>query len=110
MIESFYSMLRSMWLVALHMFQPRVTVRTRHAEPLIQVRIRDNGKGIPKMLLERVFNLFFTTRPSGEGTGLGLSISYDIVVGQHCGKLWAESVPGEYAEFCIDFPRRPMGL
>lgn len=91
-------------------FQPRVTVTTRHVEPMICVRIRDNGKGIPKMLLERVFNPFFTTRPAGEGTGLGLSISYDIVVGQHCGKLWAESVVGEYAEFCIDFPRRPMGL
>lgn len=91
-------------------FQPRVTVTTRHVEPMICVRIRDNGKGIPKMLLERVFNPFFTTRPAGEGTGLGLSISYDIVVGQHCGKLWAESVVGEYAEFCIEFPRRPTGL
>ena len=91
-------------------FQPRVTISSRHSEPIIQVRIRDNGKGIPKMLLERVFNPFFTTRPAGQGTGLGLSISYDIVVGQHCGKLWAESVVGEYAEFCIDFPRRPTGL
>jgi signal transduction histidine kinase len=91
-------------------FQPKVTITTRYLEPTISVRIRDNGKGIPKMLLERVFNPFFTTRPTGEGTGLGLSISYDIVVGQHCGKLWAESVVGEYAEFCIEFPRRPMGM
>ena len=91
-------------------FRPRVTITTRHVEPMICVRIRDNGKGIPKMLLGKVFNPFFTTRPAGEGTGLGLSISYDIVVGQHCGKLWAESVPGEYAEFCIDIPRRLMGL
>ncbi len=85
-------------------FRPRVIISSCHLRAAIQIRITDNGQGIPPGLLERVFNPFFTTRPTGEGTGLGLSIAHDIVVGQHRGRLWVESEEGAYARFCIDLP------
>ena len=68
-----------------------------------EIRIRDNGTGIPNAIRDKIFQPFFTTKKSGEGTGLGLSISYDIVKA-HGGDLKVESNEGEFTEFCISLP------
>jgi signal transduction histidine kinase len=67
----------------------------------VEIRIRDNGTGIPPDVQERMFNPFFTTKPAGEGTGLGLSLSHDIVVKQHAGTIEVETQPGAFTEFRI---------
>ena len=85
-------------------FTPRVAVRTRHLGLQLELRVWDNGNGVPAAVREKLFTPFFTTKPAGAGTGLGLSISYDIVVRLHQGRLSAESVEGEYAEFVVALP------
>jgi signal transduction histidine kinase len=86
-------------------FAPTLTVSSRNLGEKVEVRVRDNGKGIPQSVCEKIFNPFFTTKPAGKGTGLGLSISFDIVVGQHNGELRVESQEGEFAEFIVVLPR-----
>ena len=86
-------------------YVPTITVSSRNAGDHIEIRIRDNGDGIPKDLLAKVFDPFFSTKPAGAGTGLGLSISYEIVVQRHHGELKVESVAGEFTEFLIRLPR-----
>jgi signal transduction histidine kinase len=71
----------------------------------VEIRIRDNGTGIPPEVKEKMFNPFFTTKPAGEGTGLGLSISHDIIVKQHAGPIEVDTKPGEFTEFKIILPR-----
>ena len=71
----------------------------------VEIRIRDNGGGIPDEIREKIFNPFFTTKPPGEGTGLGLSLSHDIVVKQHGGSIEVDTRPGEFTEFKIILPR-----
>lgn len=85
-------------------FRPTVVARTTNLSSTVEIRIRDNGDGIPAHIREKIFEPFFTTKPAGSGTGLGLSMSYDIVVQEHHGKLRVESEPGEYAEFIITLP------
>jgi signal transduction histidine kinase len=77
---------------------------TRNLGNQVEIRIRDNGSGIPASLTEKIFNPFFTTKPAGSGTGLGLSISYDIIVNQHHGEIKVETLEGEFAEFIIRLP------
>ncbi len=72
----------------------------------IEIRIRDNGSGIPQEIREKIFNPFFTTKPTGQGMGLGLSISYDIVVQEHKGEIRVETEEGEFTEFVIGLRRR----
>ena len=67
--------------------------------------MRDNGTGIPPELRNKLFQPFFTTKPTGEGTGLGLSISYDIITQQHGGTIEVDSLFGEFTEFTIRLPR-----
>ncbi|MFO7445595.1 MAG: PAS domain-containing protein [Ignavibacteriaceae bacterium] len=86
-------------------FKPAISVSTKDLNNKIQIQIRDNGFGIPKDIMEKVFNPFFTTKPTGKGTGLGLSLSYDIVVQLHKGELKVESEAGEFAEFTIVLPK-----
>jgi signal transduction histidine kinase len=86
-------------------FFPVVSVCTKNVNNKIEIIIRDNGKGIPSEVLEKIFNPFFTTKPAGKGTGLGLSLSYDIVVQAHKGELKVDSQEGEYAEFLIRLPK-----
>ncbi|GAB3228139.1 hypothetical protein GCM10027346_12340 [Hymenobacter seoulensis] len=87
-------------------YTPTVTVTTRCLpSDEVQVRVRDNGTGIPEALVEKIFQPFFTTKPTGEGTGLGLSLSYDIVTKGHGGTLEVETVEGESTEFIITLPR-----
>ncbi len=87
-------------------YRPTLTVTTSDAGDAIEVRVRDNGTGIPAEVKDKLFQPFFTTKPTGEGTGLGLSISYDIVTQQHGGTITVESEPGAYTEFTIRLPRR----
>jgi signal transduction histidine kinase len=86
-------------------YRPTLTVATRDTEYGVEVRVHDNGTGIPAELRDKLFQPFFTTKPTGEGTGLGLSISYDIVTQQHSGTITVESEPNSYTEFTIRLPR-----
>jgi two-component system NtrC family sensor kinase len=86
-------------------FQPILKVATRDLGDAVEVRIRDNGIGIPPEIKDKLFQPFFTTKPTGEGTGLGLSISYDIVVQQHGGTIEVDSRVGEFTQFTIRLPR-----
>jgi signal transduction histidine kinase len=87
-------------------FEPTLSATTRNLGNKVEVRIRDNGTGIPQEVKERMFNPFFTTKPAGEGTGLGLSMSHDIVVKQHGGTIDVATEPGVFTEFIITLPRR----
>ena len=84
---------------------PILKVSTKDLGDKAEFRIWDNGKGIPKSVIEKVFNPFYTTKPAGKGTGLGLSISFDIIVQEHQGKIEVNSKEGEYAEFVITIPK-----
>ncbi|HXH49851.1 MAG TPA: ATP-binding protein [Terriglobia bacterium] len=86
-------------------FSPTVSVITKNLDGAVEVRVRDNGNGIPPESLHKVFEPFYTTKPTGEGTGLGLSISYDIIVGTHQGEIRVESEEGKYAEFIVVLPK-----
>ena len=81
---------------------------TRDLGDEVEIRARDNGVGIPPEIRDKLFQPFFTTKPTGEGTGLGLSISYDIVTQQHGGTIEVESQVGEFTEFTVRLPRRSM--
>jgi signal transduction histidine kinase len=86
-------------------FEPTLSVATSELGDAVEIRVRDNGIGIPKEVKDKLFQPFFTTKPTGEGTGLGLSISYDIVTQQHGGSITVDSKVGEYSEFTIRLPR-----
>jgi GAF domain-containing protein len=86
-------------------FEPVVSAATRSLGRTIEIRIRDNGIGISPEVREKMFNPFFTTKPTGEGTGLGLSMTHDIVVKQHGGRIDVETKVGEFSEFIITLPR-----
>ena len=87
-------------------FQPTLWLTTRREGEQVEVRIRDNGNGIPADLVDKIFNPFFTTKPTDRGTGLGLAISNDIVR-QHGGTIGVNSEPGEFTEMIIVLPRSP---
>src|SRR3984957_13583988 len=86
-------------------FEPILSAATKSLGDRVEIRIRDNGTGIPLEVKEKMFNPFFTTKPAGEGTGLGLSMSHDIVVKQHGGKIDVDTEPGVFTEFIITRPR-----
>jgi PAS domain S-box-containing protein len=86
-------------------FEPVLKAVTKNLGDKVEIRIRDNGTGIPSEVKEKIFNPFFTTKPAGEGTGLGLSISHDIVVKQHAGTIDVATEPGQFTEFTIVLPR-----
>ncbi len=86
-------------------FSPVLSVKTKNLGNKIEIRIRDNGSGIPAHIREKIFNPFFTTKPTGQGTGLGLSISYDIIVQEHKGEIRVETEEGKFTEFVVRLPR-----
>jgi two-component system NtrC family sensor kinase len=86
-------------------FKPTLTVSTRDLGDAVEVQIRDNGVGIPAEIKDKLFQPFFTTKPTGEGTGLGLSISYDIVTQEHGGTITVDSQIGEFTGFTVRLPR-----
>jgi two-component system, NtrC family, sensor kinase len=86
-------------------YEPTLLASTKSLGDSVEIRIRNNGIGIPPEVKEKMFNPFFTTKPAGEGTGLGLSLSHDIIVKQHAGSIEVETKPGEFTEFRIVLPR-----
>jgi PAS domain S-box-containing protein len=86
-------------------YRPTLSVSTRDLGEAVEIRVRDNGTGIQPEVRAKLFQPFFTTKPTGEGTGLGLSISYDIVTQQHGGTVEVESEPGSFTEFIVRLPR-----
>jgi two-component system, NtrC family, sensor kinase len=86
-------------------FEPTLQAATRSLSDRVEIRIRDNGTGIPREVKDKMFNPFFTTKPAGEGTGLGLSMSHDIIVKQHGGTIDVETESGHFTEFVISLPR-----
>ena len=88
-------------------YEPTVSLSTRRENGLIQIRVRDNGLGIPDTVKAKIFQPFFTTKPPGEGTGLGLSLSYEIVTKGYGGELRVDTQAGKYSEFIIQLPIKP---
>src|SRR4029078_5560333 len=84
--------------------EPVLAAATKSLGDRVEIRIRDNGTGIPSDVREKIFNPFFTTKPAGEGTGLGLSISHDIVVKQHAGSIEVDTEPGAFTEIRVILP------
>ena len=85
-------------------YEPTVTVITRKLKNAVEIRVKDNGSGIPKSVKEKIFQPFFTTKPAGQGTGLGLSLSYDIITKGHGGEIKVESEEGIGTEFIVVIP------
>jgi len=91
-------------------YEPVLAASTKSLGDRVEIRIRDNGTGIPLDVKEKIFDPFFTTKPAGEGTGLGLSISHDIIVKQHGGSIEVETRPGEFTEISVTLPRAIASL
>jgi signal transduction histidine kinase len=91
-------------------YRPELKVTTRGFDGSVEVRVRDNGIGIPPEDRDKLFQPFFTTKPTGEGTGLGLSISYEIVAQQHGGTITVDSEVGDFTEFTVRLPCRRHAL
>src|SRR5260370_32322391 len=103
--NSFYAAHKRAQQTADASFQPLLTIATRDLGEAVEVKVRDNGIGIPPDIRDKMFQPFFTTKPTGEGTGLGLSLSYDIVTQQHGGTIAVDSEEGAFTEFTIRLPR-----
>ena len=101
--NSFYSVLQKQ-KTASGNFEPVVSVKTKMHPGAVHITVRDNGNGIPQKVIDKIFQPFFTTKPTGEGTGLGLSMSYDIITKGHGGELKVATKEGEFAEFTIILP------
>ena len=101
--NSFYSVAQKRKLVG-EGYEPMIEVTTKNLGNAIEIRVRDNGNGVPQKVLDKIFQPFFTTKPTGEGTGLGLSMSYDIITKGHGGQLVVDTKEGAYAEFSITLP------
>jgi len=86
-------------------YEPTVSVSTKKANGKVEMKVSDNGNGIPQKVLDKIFQPFFTTKPTGQGTGLGLSLAYDIITKGHGGELKVETKEGEGSEFSIQLPQ-----
>src|SRR5262249_5877776 len=86
-------------------YEPTLAPATKNLGDRVEIRIRDNGTGMPAAVKEKIFDPFFTTKPAGEGTGLGLSISHDIIVKQHGGSIEVDTQPDEFTEIRVILPR-----
>ena len=87
-------------------YEPTVTVSTKKLKDKVEISVKDNGNGIPDSIKEKIFQPFFTTKPTGQGTGLGLSLSYDIITKGHGGELRVETREGEESTFIIQLPNQ----
>jgi signal transduction histidine kinase len=103
--NGFYAVTKRKAAAANSVFDPILSATTRDLGDSVEIRIRDNGIGIPPEVKDKMFNPFFTTKPAGEGTGLGLSMSHDIIVKQHGGTIDVDTEPGQFTEFRIVLPR-----
>jgi signal transduction histidine kinase len=82
-------------------YKPTVSIQTKRINDKIEIIVSDNGNGIPQNIIDKIFQPFFTTKPTGEGTGLGLSLAYDIITKEHNGTIKVESKEGEGSNFII---------
>src|SRR5271163_1111829 len=103
--NGFYAATKRQGLANNDAFEPTLSAGTKNLGDRVEIRIRDNGIGIPPEVKDKMFNPFFTTKPAGEGTGLGLSISHDIIVKQHAGSIEVETKPDEFTEIRLILPR-----
>ena len=103
--NGFYAATKRKGQVNSERYEPTLRAATKSLGDKVEIRIRDNGTGIPPEVKEKLFSPFFTTKPAGEGTGLGLSISHDIIVKQHSGSIEVDTQPGEFTEIRIVLPR-----
>ena len=94
-------------LVGVQPYTPTVTVSTKKLDNAIEISVKDNGNGIPEAIKDKIFQPFFTTKPTGQGTGLGLSLAYDIVTKGHGGTLIVESIVGEGSTFILTLTQNP---
>jgi signal transduction histidine kinase len=85
-------------------YKPLVSIQTKKADDKVEITVSDNGIGIPENIIDKIFQPFFTTKPTGEGTGLGLSLSYDIITKEHKGSIKVESKAGKGSTFIIQLP------
>ena len=85
-------------------YDPKISVSTKKLNDIAEIRVRDNGMGIPEEIADKIFQPFFTTKPAGQGTGLGLSLAYDIITKGHGGELKVDTKEGEGTEFTIQLP------
>jgi GAF domain-containing protein len=108
--NGFYAATKRKAQIADDGYEPTLAVATKNLGDCVEIRIRDNGTGIPPEVKEKMFNPFFTTKPAGEGTGLGLSISHDIVVKQHSGSIEVDTNPEEFTEIRIILPRTAASI
>jgi signal transduction histidine kinase len=84
-------------------YKPKVSIQTKKIGNIVELTVEDNGNGIPQNIVDKIFQPFFTTKPTGQGTGLGLSLSYDIIQ-SHSGEIKVESKEGEGTGFIIYLP------
>ena len=91
-------------------YEPTLAAATKNLGDRVEIRIRDNGTGIPPEVKDKMFNPFYTTKPAGEGTGLGLSISHAVIVKQHGGSIEVDTEPGKFTEFRFVLPRAGLSL
>ena len=103
--NGFYAATKRKAETELNGYEPTLAAATKNLGDRVEIKIWDNGGGIPAEVMDKIFNPFFTTKPPGEGTGLGLSLSHDIVVKQHAGSIEVDTRPGEFTEFKITLPR-----
>jgi len=89
----------------IHGHEPTVTVSTKKINDKVEIKVKDNGNGIPEKIVDKIFQPFFTTKPTGQGTGLGLSLSYDIIKA-HGGEIKVKAVDGKGSEFSIQLPTK----
>ena len=101
--NAFYAVNEKKKLLA-NSYQPIVEVKTRRVNDNVEIIVKDNGNGIPQTIIDKIFQPFFTTKPTGQGTGLGLSLSYDIITKEHNGTIKVESKEGEETTFIIKLP------
>ena len=92
---------------AVNGYEPTVSVRTKREMDAVEIEVSDNGNGIPQKILDKIFQPFFTTKPTGQGTGLGLSLSYDIITKGHGGELKVETTENKGTSFTIKIPSKP---
>jgi two-component system, NtrC family, sensor kinase len=102
--NAFYAVMQKKKVTNDGSYEPLVTVSTKKADNKVVITVSDNGTGIPQQVLDKIYQPFFTTKPTGEGTGLGLSLSYDIVIKGHGGGLKVKSRENEFTEFIITLP------
>jgi two-component system, NtrC family, sensor kinase len=108
--NGFYAATKRKELVGNEDYKPTLAAVTKNLGDRVEIRIRDNGTGIPPEVKDKMFNPFYTTKPAGEGTGLGLSISHDIIVKQHAGTIAVDTEPGKFTEFRIVLPRAAASI